>query len=315
VGLSNRSATLFVRSGGLKFKGNSTTETGYGYINFYGQDVPSGVYATYSVLTDKGLYKVTTGSSIMTLPSGILLYIASGRLALRIPGNLAEADSELFIAAKVEIGTYQTLAHNEGTEDNPNWVLNEIPDWNEVRYKCNPTIGSNLATVEYSSTVSKQDGYQQGDYLVYNGQLYKVTASTISQGETLTPGTNIQTAVACEHIVEYKYNAESGVFDLNPNVEVVRRIIYTRKNNIASLDIMFKTTGNIANGTELFKVNNIVKPKSEVFSVLYSASSSSYCGGIALTFVSGAQNQVRFVASGTVSPGDYIRAYFIYIIG
>ena len=211
MGLSNRSATLFVRSGGLKFKGNSTTETGYGYINFYGQDVPSGVYATYSVLTDKGLYTIFTGRSPVTLPSGILLYIASGKLTLRIPGNLTEANSELFIAAKVEIGTYQTLAHNEGTEDNPNWVLNEIPDWNEVRYKCNPTIGSNLATVEYSSTVSKQDGYQQGDYLVYNGQLYKVTATSISQGQTLTPGGNIISTTVSDNMYDI---GSPGVVDI-----------------------------------------------------------------------------------------------------
>lgn len=50
-----------------------------------------------------------------------------------------------------------------------------------------PQMGS-LAYIETTSSVSKQDGYRQGDYLVYNGQLYKVTASTITQGQTLNPG-------------------------------------------------------------------------------------------------------------------------------
>ena len=47
---------------------------------------------------------------------------------------------------------------------------------------------STLATVEGSSTSSRT--YAVGDYLVYNGILYRVTAA-ISAGQTLTPGTNI----------------------------------------------------------------------------------------------------------------------------
>lgn len=39
-------------------------------------------------------------------------------------------------AVKLELGSYQTLAHNEGTEANPNWVLNEIPDFGEELLKC-----------------------------------------------------------------------------------------------------------------------------------------------------------------------------------
>lgn len=39
-------------------------------------------------------------------------------------------------AIKLELGAYQTLAHNEGTESSPNWVLNEIPDYGEELAKC-----------------------------------------------------------------------------------------------------------------------------------------------------------------------------------
>ena len=45
-----------------------------------------------------------------------------------------------------------------------------------------------LAPVESTSTASQN--YAVGDYLVYNGILYRVTAA-ISAGQTLTPGTNI----------------------------------------------------------------------------------------------------------------------------
>lgn len=54
----------------------------------------------------------------------------------------------------------------------------------------NDSIGSlagNIATIETSPTVS---AHTAGDYIFYNGTLYKVTDS-ISAGGTLTPGTNI----------------------------------------------------------------------------------------------------------------------------
>ena len=47
---------------------------------------------------------------------------------------------------------------------------------------------SDLATVESTATASK--AYAVKNYLVYNGQLYKVT-SAIASGGTITPGTNV----------------------------------------------------------------------------------------------------------------------------
>lgn len=39
-------------------------------------------------------------------------------------------------AVKLELGSEQTLCHNEGTSANPVWVLNEIPDYGEELLKC-----------------------------------------------------------------------------------------------------------------------------------------------------------------------------------
>lgn len=39
-------------------------------------------------------------------------------------------------AAKFEVGDTQTLAHNEGTDANPVWALNEIPNFTEELWKC-----------------------------------------------------------------------------------------------------------------------------------------------------------------------------------
>ena len=46
------------------------------------------------------------------------------------------ATGETIKAVKLELGSYQTLAHNEGTEANPIWVLNEIPNFVEELRKC-----------------------------------------------------------------------------------------------------------------------------------------------------------------------------------
>lgn len=50
--------------------------------------------------------------------------------------SITSDGSTVIKAAKLELGSYQTLAHNEGTDDNPNWVLNELPNFSEEYNKC-----------------------------------------------------------------------------------------------------------------------------------------------------------------------------------
>lgn len=50
--------------------------------------------------------------------------------------NTATTAHMEIIAAKLEFGDIQTLAHNEGTDENPIWVLNEIPNYNEQLLRC-----------------------------------------------------------------------------------------------------------------------------------------------------------------------------------
>ena len=57
--------------------------------------------------------------------------------------------------------------------------------------------GGNMATIESGTTASK--AYAVGDYMVRNGQLYKVTAA-IASGGTITVGTNITAAAAANDI-------------------------------------------------------------------------------------------------------------------
>lgn len=151
--------TVYTTAQGLQF---STSDDNYDYFNFFGQDVPSWMTMTCSILTNLGITTVKTGSSSATLPSGILVYIDSNsrRLSLRIPGNLSQSNSETFLAAKVEIGDTQTLAHQVGNT----WVLNEIPDYGEELAKCQrffqmfrtqalrPTYGADCRPVMASET-------------------------------------------------------------------------------------------------------------------------------------------------------------------
>lgn len=46
------------------------------------------------------------------------------------------ATGQTIKAVKLELGSGQTLAHNEGTEANPVWVLNQIPNYGEELFKC-----------------------------------------------------------------------------------------------------------------------------------------------------------------------------------
>ena len=50
--------------------------------------------------------------------------------------SITSDGSTVIKAAKLELGSYQTLAHNEGTDENPNWMLNAIPNYSEEFNKC-----------------------------------------------------------------------------------------------------------------------------------------------------------------------------------
>lgn len=86
-----------------------------------------------------------------------------------------------------------------GGTDGDVLVKNGATDYAATWKKTPPQMGS-LAYIEQTSTVSKQDGYQPGEYLVYNGQLYKVGNTAIGPGETLIPGTNIDETNVMEQV-------------------------------------------------------------------------------------------------------------------
>ncbi len=77
--------------------------------------------------------------TLLTLTVTIPSTYIQDTLEVRIQGT-SQANDEIkaiqIQAVKLELGSEQTLAHNEGTEENPVWVLNEIPDYGEELRKC-----------------------------------------------------------------------------------------------------------------------------------------------------------------------------------
>lgn len=90
-------------------------------------------------------------------------------------------------AVKLELGTEQTLCHNEGTAENPVWVLNELPDYGEELAKCQRYLypvfkGSNDFGI-YPHTVRSQviNGAPQGyaRIQIIKPDMYRGTTPTI----------------------------------------------------------------------------------------------------------------------------------------
>lgn len=89
----------------------------------YGSGTDDNILSDQIPANSSGLFKVTG-----TIPTG------ATSLAIQISSNALTPTSGYFKvkAAKLEIGTEQTLAHLEGST----WVLNEIPDYGEELRKC-----------------------------------------------------------------------------------------------------------------------------------------------------------------------------------
>lgn len=131
--------SLTAQSGGLRLNCTSAG-TGHFYSRMPIDVVPVGETITFSLLSDRGLVSVTgkaptSGTSVSSpYASGyrLRLYNSSNNYYSACIDTDAETFSATLIAAKLELGNKQTLAHQENGE----WVLNEIPDHGEELAKC-----------------------------------------------------------------------------------------------------------------------------------------------------------------------------------
>lgn len=168
------------------------------YLN--NQDSLLGKTVTLSILTSTGLRHATV-TLPSTRPSAITVYanIANIGQIIWLSGfwcvrfTSAANGGNTYIAAKLEIGTEQTLAHPE----NGVWVLNELPDYEEELVKCQTSSVDNTDTYAQKSLATEQQiayvengltasrAYAKGECFCWNGLLYRATAA-ISSGQTFT---------------------------------------------------------------------------------------------------------------------------------
>lgn len=126
------SGSVAVSDGGLQL--NSAINFGQ---TLEGSRVPDGIKTTASVLTNEGLAAV---AFTLTGEAQQIFRATVGGITLYFTGNWNNSGSHLIMldgtalvkAVKLELGSQQTLAHQEYGE----WVLNEIPNYGEQLRRC-----------------------------------------------------------------------------------------------------------------------------------------------------------------------------------
>lgn len=129
--------TLSLADSGLKL--SRTDGTMYLAHMILKTQIPEGSVLTYSVLTSYGLFSTSFVVKNDTyheqvVGGGISLgwnYTPAGMVEFTLVNNTVNSDVTV-LAAKLELGPTQTLAHREGDK----WVLNEIPDYGEQLRRC-----------------------------------------------------------------------------------------------------------------------------------------------------------------------------------
>lgn len=212
--LENRwGQAMTINSDGVQIIGTSSAYQGIQqYIDpslFNGQKVTISALCTDGTLaTASGIITITSADRLILNSGGdlsVFLYGSTSLLGFHI--RCLAGITKTIVAVKLELGTEQTLCHNEGTDANPVWVLNEVPDYEYELYRCmtstadpsdtyaNKSLATEqqLAYIESGTTASR--AYSVGEYFCWNGLLYRAKTA-ISNGGTFTPGTN------CEQVTD-----------------------------------------------------------------------------------------------------------------
>ena len=126
--------SIEVSSDGLSLAHAGLTSNNSFFVQDLTQQIDTNATKTLSILDSDGNLYTKSGKSIWVTNAPFGGYRIEDNRAVNI--LVAEGKSIKIIAVKLELGSEQTLAHNEGTEENPVWVLNEIPDYGEELRKC-----------------------------------------------------------------------------------------------------------------------------------------------------------------------------------
>lgn len=141
--IANTPVSATLNSDALTVSKTSALTSGYFAIRQDFGSLPAGTYTASALIKSaSGVFRITAGSSGTSANrissddfSSAGLVTVTGTLSAMSDATFAFAGRDgsnsdfQIIACKLELGSSQTLAHNEGTEENPNWVLNELPDY------------------------------------------------------------------------------------------------------------------------------------------------------------------------------------------
>lgn len=140
--LTNPNGTLFVRDDGIALVGRTGNiwlqEHLENAAKLYGKQVALSAIADGMLYTATGTVQTEAVSQNIAVCStsftngDIGLYkTAAGGLFVQL--HAVNTKTVVYYAVKLELGAQQTLTHQD---DDGNWVLNEIPDYNEQLLRC-----------------------------------------------------------------------------------------------------------------------------------------------------------------------------------
>lgn len=145
MNLTNAGVSVKVTSGSQNFSQNVDSDPNI----LLGKTVTASALVIVSSVTT--LYQITT-TLPSTLPTATTTYESVaipglgsltigwangvGRFSVGFANGASSSGFVTIEAVKFELGSVQTLCHNEGTDANPTWVLNEIPNFQQELAKC-----------------------------------------------------------------------------------------------------------------------------------------------------------------------------------
>lgn len=129
----NNNSSVEIKTDCLRVSGNAlVAQRIEPFSQFIGKTVTLAALISGELISRSFVVTETTDEQIQfNTQSGYIGFHFRDGIRLRVLSGYID-----FIAVKLELGSGQTLAHNEGTEENPVWVLNEIPDYGEQLRRC-----------------------------------------------------------------------------------------------------------------------------------------------------------------------------------
>lgn len=197
--------TVTVREAYTKIVAGSNMTSSYANGTLTLNATGGGGTSDYDDLTDKpSINDVTLSGNKTAADLGLGTYSKPS-------GGIPQTDLASAVQSKLDNTVVVSDTQPTATE-NKLWVdtdagagsTYQVPTVAEMETADNTILG-NLATIETSPTTAS---HVIGEYIVYNGQLYTVTAS-IAAGATLTVGTNIQ-AISASQIAQRIYHLAGG---------------------------------------------------------------------------------------------------------